>query len=179
MLKLDPALLKKKFCYGTQSLLTDYVGADPRLHKAIYADYIAHYRDIMFESPLFEGVTSLLADLEGQKKMAILTNKREQTSLTLLKHYAIDQLFTPIIGGDTLSVKKPSPIPIEHICQHLQIAPAQTLMVGDSHADILAGNAAGTTTLGVLNGFTTSEMLQEAQPDLIIKSIAEMRSLLR
>lgn len=174
--KVEPEVIKKTLCYGTKSLLGDFVGDDPVLHKTIYQHYIKRYRVLMYESPLYEGARDLIEKLSGKKKISILTNKREETSRTLLEYFKIGHMFDPIVGGDTLSVKKPSPFPIEHICAVLDTDPAKTVMVGDSHADIKAGQAAGTKTVGVLNGFTTPEMILEAKPDVQINTIAEMIS---
>ena len=47
-------------------------------------------------------------------------------------------------------------------------------MVGDSHADVIAGKKAGAQTMAVLNGFTTSDMLMPAKPDVVLSNIGEL-----
>lgn len=169
---VDKDIIKTKLCLGTKNLLGDLVGDDPALTQSIYVKYIERYRERMFHnSPLYPGVLELLDGLSGQTTMAILTNKREEPAVEILSHYAIDHHFELVIGGDSLEEKKPSPAPLLHICETLKIEPKKTLMIGDSHADILSGQGAGTSTLGVLNGFTTRDMLLSARPDHVIDSI--------
>ena len=48
---------------------------------------------------------------------------------------------------------EPHPAPVFHACQVLQVQPAETLMVGDDQRDIVAGQAAGATSLAALWGY--------------------------
>jgi ADP-ribose pyrophosphatase YjhB (NUDIX family) len=51
----------------------------------------------------------------------------------------------------------------------------ETLFVGDMAHDIDAGRAAGVRTCGVLTGYNTLRQLREANPDLIVEHLAELR----
>jgi phosphoglycolate phosphatase len=52
------------------------------------------------------------------------------------------------------------------------------LVVGDTASDILSARRAGTRAVGVLCGFGTRRMLEEAEADLIFDSTAALAELL-
>ena len=66
-----------------------------------------------------------------------------------------------LLGGDSLPVKKPDPVPMLHTCMVLSLAPSECLYVGDHLRDIHAGNAAGMDTAVALWGYIT----QHQQPE--------------
>ena len=80
--------------------------------------------------------------------------------------FYIDHL---VCGNDGLS-SKPSPEPILTICKALGIPPSQTLMIGDTIADVHAGiNAKCSRVIGVLSGGYADSNLGEA--DHVCKNI--------
>ncbi|NCS87306.1 MAG: hypothetical protein CO127_11845 [Ignavibacteria bacterium CG_4_9_14_3_um_filter_36_18] len=54
----------------------------------------------------------------------------------------------------------------------------ETLMVGDTELDIQCGKAAGAFTCAVSYGYRTIEQLKLEQPDLIVKNMKELITLL-
>ncbi|MEQ1337874.1 HAD-IA family hydrolase, partial [Salmonella enterica] len=67
--------------------------------------------------------------------------------------------------------KKPSPAPLLHAAQTLDIPPSASVMVGDSRHDIAAGKAAGFTTVALPYGYNHGEPIEQSQPDLLINSL--------
>ncbi|MCB0272306.1 MAG: HAD family hydrolase [Bdellovibrionales bacterium] len=172
---VDPVELKMKLCLGSSSLLDDLIGDQRVLKKTVFGYYKEFYQKNMFNrTKLYDGALEVLQKLSKHKKLSLLTNKREATTRTMLSHFQLDHFFLEIIGGDTLDEKKPSPKPIFHICEKLNVSPERTVMIGDSHADIKAGKSARAKTIGFINGFSTREMLEACQPDVFIESLAEI-----
>jgi len=103
----------------------------------------------------YAGVDELLARLaEHGIASGIVTNKPEALARQLLDELGWSQRFAVLVGGDTLSVRKPAPEPVWHACAALGIAPAQAAMVGDDERDIQAGRAAGCgATLAAAYGY--------------------------
>jgi phosphoglycolate phosphatase len=58
-----------------------------------------------------------------------------------------------VVSGDTCANRKPHPEPILHACALLGSDPARSWYVGDAGRDMLAGRAAGCTTVGALYGY--------------------------
>ena len=76
-----------------------------------------------------------------------------------------------------LVVGKPAPMMLQTVLDRMDLAAQQCAMVGDRlGTDVKMGNAAGTTTVLVLTGVTTREMLEvsEIQPDYVLESIARL-----
>ena len=58
-----------------------------------------------------------------------------------------------LCGDDAASIAKPDPHNALHICAQLGVAPARAVMVGDTPADTIMGQAAHLgLTVGVLTG---------------------------
>jgi phosphoglycolate phosphatase-like HAD superfamily hydrolase len=51
---------------------------------------------------------------------------------------------------------------------------SRSVMVGDSHNDVLAGKALGMRTVAVPVYFTRMDALEAARPDVIIKTLADL-----
>jgi phosphoglycolate phosphatase len=65
------------------------------------------------------------------------------------------------------------------LCREHRIDPAQAIMVGDSIDDMRSARSCGFgLRVGLLNGMHTHEVLLSAEPDYLIKDIAEVPSVL-
>ncbi|MDX1714708.1 MAG: phosphoglycolate phosphatase, partial [Halomonas venusta] len=121
---------------------------------------------------LYPGVRTALHDLHKAGYLLVLiTNKPERFIAPILSHFDLLSIFTLCIGGDTLAEKKPSPLPLLHATQQLDISPSASVMVGDSRHDIAAGKAAGFTTVALPYGYNHGEPIEHSQPDVIISSL--------
>ena len=114
-------------------------------HKAALAAFLACYRDNLFvRSRLYPGVQETLDALRTQGlKLCCVTNKRYAFSHELLVEAGIRDYFEPLIGGDSLPEKKPSPLQLKVAAETVGIAASAAVLVGDSHQDLRAARAAG------------------------------------
>jgi phosphoglycolate phosphatase len=114
-------------------------------HKAALAAFLACYRDNLFvRSRLYPGVKETLDELRARGlKLCCITNKRYAFSHELLVVAGIRDYFEPLIGGDSLPEKKPSPLQLKVAAETLGVAPSAAVLVGDSHQDLRAARAAG------------------------------------
>ena len=110
--------------------------------RAVFADtYAKHLFD---RSRLYDGVPETLAALgDLGLHLACVTNKREVFARAVLDQAGIIDAFELVIGGDTLPFRKPDPLPLTTAAQHFSVTPEQSAMVGDSHHDLSAADAAG------------------------------------
>lgn len=121
---------------------------------------------------LYPGVQPTLSILrEKGYAMVLITNKPERFITPILSHFELLPLFDLCLGGDSLAEKKPSPMPLLHAAQALDIPPIASVMVGDSRHDIAAGKAAGFTTVALPYGYNHGEPIEQSQPDLLISSL--------
>jgi phosphoglycolate phosphatase len=133
-------------------------------------EYSNHLMDSTF---LYPGVQETLDQLSWAK-FAVVSNKPEKFSRQILKVLQLDSRFEVILGGDSISRRKPDPAPLLTAMTCCSTPPHETVMVGDSAIDVAAGKAAGVITCGVGNGFGGNKELVAAGCDLIIPEITEL-----
>ena len=108
--------------------------------------------------------------------LGCVTNKAEQFTLPLLKNLGIYEYFSIVICGDTLEQKKPHPAPLLHAAEFFKVRPGQSLMVGDSISDVKAARAAGFQIACLPYGYNHGEDIRVAEPDVIIETLAHLRT---
>ncbi len=118
---------------------------------------------------------------EGLKKLhaagytlALVTNKPIRFVPKILQSFGWQDLFSEVMGGDSLPVKKPDPTPLLHVCASLNVSVAQAIMIGDSRNDILAGQNANMDTLGLSYGYNYGQDIRELNPTEAFDSFADL-----
>jgi len=130
-------------------------------------------------STLYPGVSEGLAYLKAEAyKLGCVTNKAEQFTVPLLTDLGVADNFEIIISGDTLPVKKPDPGPLLHAAKFFDVKPENALMIGDSISDVKASRAAGFQILCMTYGYNHGVDIREANPDIVIDSMAELPAVL-
>ncbi len=130
-------------------------------------------------SRLYPGVREGLEYLASTGiPMGCVTNKAERFTLPILRDLGIIDYFGIVVSGDTLKRKKPDPMPLLHAAEHFGVAPARSLMIGDSVSDVKAARAAGFQIVCMSYGYNHGVDIREAEPDAVIDSMAELPDLL-
>lgn len=91
--------------------------------------------------------------------LGVVTNDSEFSARSQLDQAGVLEKFDFVAGFDSGFGAKPDPDPLLAFCASAGITPARTAMVGDSTHDLVAGRAAGMTTIGVLTGLAEAEEL--------------------
>ncbi len=126
-------------------------------------------------SRLYAGVREGLEYLTSNNfKLGCVTNKLSQFTDTILETLEIQKAFGIVISGDTLTKKKPDPMPLLHAAEYFGISPNRSLMVGDSVNDVSAARAAGFQVLCVSYGYNLGQDIHLANPDLVVDSLADL-----
>jgi phosphoglycolate phosphatase len=68
---------------------------------------------------------------------------------------------------------------VHRILAENDLAPAETMFVGDMEHDIEAGKAGGVRTCAVLTGYSHGETLRALAPDLVCAGLPELQAALR
>ncbi|HYL99929.1 MAG TPA: HAD-IA family hydrolase, partial [Blastocatellia bacterium] len=122
---------------------------------------------------LYPGVEETLQRFD-EKQSALVTSKESDFAKTILDRLGIAQYFDFIVGGEMVAGRKPHPRPVLLALEHFGTAPEESLMIGDSENDILAGKAARTHTCGVTYGFRTREQLLTSDPEYVVDRLGEI-----
>jgi phosphoglycolate phosphatase len=145
------------------------------LHKRGIALMHQHYADEMLKTTrLYTHVAETLDSFKDKRK-GVVTSKEVRFTGILLDHFGIADRFDVIVGGDTVSARKPDPEPVREAIRLLGGSASEAVMIGDSENDINAGRGAGTLTCGVTFGFRTAEQLRLTDPDVIIDRFDQLK----
>ena len=133
------------------------------------------------ETGLFTGMSEVLSGLESlQVPWGIVTNKPAWLTDPLMSAMHLDTRAGCVVSGDTCANRKPHPEPILHACELLGRDPRRSWYVGDAGRDMLAGRAAGCTTVGALYGYLHPTDPPDAwQADLTIRDPIHLLDLLK
>jgi phosphoglycolate phosphatase len=116
----------------------------------------------------FAGLETTLRRLrERGLHLAIYTGSRGE-SLASLERSGLLEWFDPVITASDVLRPKPHPDGLLRILEQLGLAPHDAAYIGDTRHDILAGQAAGMRTIGVLTGAADSALLSLAGADWLI-----------
>ncbi|MGD2075529.1 MAG: phosphoglycolate phosphatase [Gammaproteobacteria bacterium] len=128
-------------------------------------------------SRLYPGVRQGLDYLKSAAyRLGCVTNKAARFTVPLLQDLGIYEDFEIVVSGDTLPFKKPHPAPLLHAAQFFKVAPARSLMVGDSISDVRAARAAGFKIACVPYGYNHGDDIRLAEPDVVIETLASLRN---
>jgi 2-phosphoglycolate phosphatase len=147
------------------------------LHK----EFLDRYEQaVCIGSALFPGMPELLDILDDHgRPWGVVTNKPERMTEPLLEKLGLSKRMSCAVSGDTLPQRKPHPAPLLLACERSGVAPSQSIYVGDDARDIIAGRAAGMTTIAAAYGYITPEdnpVLWEA--DLIAADTHELTQMI-
>ncbi|MDB2590077.1 phosphoglycolate phosphatase [Candidatus Thioglobus sp.] len=143
----------------------------------IFLELYSHNTSV--RSCLYDGVKEGLDYLKAQGyTLGCVTNKAEQFTLPILKDLGIFDYFGIVVSGDTLSKKKPDPLPLLHSAEFFGIDPQHSLMLGDSVSDVKASRAAGFEIICMSYGYNHGNDIRDTNPDLVIDSMAELKEYL-
>lgn len=126
--------------------------------ETLRKEFLLSYQQCLCQATsFFAGVETLLDKIESQSiPWGIVTNKPGNLTDPLVQRLALSARSQCVISGDTLSVKKPHPAPLLLASEQINIAPHDTLFIGDDPRDITAGNAAGMYTCVANYGYIES-----------------------
>lgn len=172
-------LLRPYTSQGVRGLLKAGFGIenDHPAYDTLSQRFLDIYVDrLCVDTHLFAGIPELLDTLEALNLgWGIVTNKRMRFTDPLVKLLQLTPRTNCVVSGDTTAEAKPSALPVLHACKLLDCQPTKTLYVGDDRRDIVAGNAAGCTTVAVSYGyFGDSGPVHTWGADLVIDHPAEL-----
>jgi len=138
--------------------------------------FLPHYNDHCSEQTIiYDGVIEYLTYLRTKShiRIALLTNKPELPTKTILQRLELAKFFDRVIGGDTLPKRKPDPDGILYAIEYFSIDRKNTVMIGDSLPDIAAAKTAGVLSVGIKSGYGETDI----SPDYSISIFADIAHL--
>jgi len=145
------------------------------LLEEMFASFEEHYYATHHQHLIaYQGIEELLSSLkERGASVGIVSLKPRRAGELELDIIGLRRLVGLAVWGDDVPRPKPEPDGVLRALEELGADPQATLVIGDSPADILMGQAAGARTAAALWGGSSRERLMAARPDLAIDSPAE------
>lgn len=132
--------------------------------------YAAHC--VRYTRP-YPGVEATLGRLSGTT-LGIVTTKQQEQAEAIVHQLNLAVHFQHIQGGLPDLRSKPAPDLVQAALKALRCSPEEVLMVGDTTADIQAGQAAGVQTCAVTYGFGSADELRRERPDYLIRAFEDL-----
>lgn len=159
-----------------RALTDDLSGVLPpdRLGPAMAAFEHHYARENGRQAQCYPGVREGMAAMKAKGlQLCCVTNKPLAFAMQLLSAKGLLEDLAFVLGGDSLPLRKPDPLPMITACQRLGLAPAQVLAIGDSHNDALAARAAGLPVFAVPYGYNEGQGIETLDADAIVATLLE------
>lgn len=174
------AQIRPVVSHGSSGLITLAFGTpeDSERQRLINRFLAIYSAALAVQSQLFGGFSALLQQLrERGLRWGIVTNKPAWLTDPLLASLGLDVQADCVVSGDTVSERKPHPLPLLHAAQLVGVQPADCLYVGDAERDIQAARAAGMASLVALWGYLGhTDRPHEWQADGLIERPEHLQS---
>jgi phosphoglycolate phosphatase len=137
--------------------------------------YREHKLDNTYVYPgTFEALDRLRATANGvARKMAVLSNKPVHPSRAIVEALGLGKYFFQVYGGNSFHTKKPDPFGALKLAEEAGVHPEQTVVIGDSHNDVLTARNAGMWSLGLTYGLAPQSLVM-TPPDMLVDSPEEI-----
>ena len=137
-------------------------------------EYRARYDEVAVPATrLYRGARRTLREFHATGLLqATVTGKRAADCERILRGLGIKQDIDVYLGGDSAPRPKPAPDLAEYAMSRLGVSAGESVVIGDTAADIAMGRAAGAHTIQVLWGFSTSPLADAHQ---IVRTWPELR----
>lgn len=162
-------LLARSFACAARAVGRETL-SEPALDEALVryrAYYDAHCTE---HTHLYSGIREWIDDLATRgAKLAVLTNKPERATRTLLSALGVAERFDVIAGPETFGALKPDPAGLRAIMAQCGASAAGTVMIGDSIVDVETARNAGVSSCGITGGLGDDDALRASKPDILIE----------
>ena len=143
---------------------------------AQFSDYYgAHNMD---KTASYDGIPAMLDRVRAAGiQMAVYSNKADEFSQTIIRHYFPDTF--DLVRGKLPGVPvKPDPTGVRQVLETLGAKPEETLFVGDSSVDILTAHNGGMAACGVTWGFRSRDSLVAAGAEYLADTPEELEKVI-
>jgi len=132
---------------------------------------------------LHEHARELLIKLrQSDCKVAIVTSSERRLLEPALRKHELEQYIDVVITEGEVTEPKPNPEMLLLAMKKLEANPMHTIIIGDSHKDILAGKNAGIATGLVLHEdnrpFYDFDKLKKTDPDYVFRNLRDVEKVL-
>ena len=168
---------------GAKKLVRDCIGVE--LTEEEFAERLNYYNSHYTSSSSpktkpYKGIGELLTALKNDGYLlAIMTNKPQETTDSVVKEHLSEYAFDRIIGGSGKVKCKPDKTATENLIKELGVSPENVFFVGDGETDVLTAINTGTKGISVLWGYRNEEQLRAAGAKVFVTTPEELYSVIK
>lgn len=145
----------------------------------VLADFKAYYRDhVNVHTRPYDGVPSLLNALRSAGIRVGINSNKFDAALQSLCRIHFDGLYDDAVGESEITPRKPDPTAARRIMDEMNIAPEETIYIGDSGVDLETARNAGTDSAWVSWGFRRREEMLEYEIPHAFDSVEALQDFL-
>lgn len=180
--RLSDDEIKSHVGHGARKLVADCIGKP--LTDEELDERLAFYNDKYTNSGspktrLFDGVRDMLVELKNRGyKLAILTNKPQETTDNVVENYMSDLGFDKIVGQSGTVKCKPDKTATLSILKELNVKTDNAFFVGDGDADVLTAINSNVKGIAVLWGYSSKKKLQRFGANTFVERPFELLDIL-
>ena len=125
--------------------------------------YKEHYREISTKKTVLLPHAKEAVELAASfAKLGIVTTKTGKYSRILMEHFGLMDKFEVLIGREHVEHPKPHAEPILKALEAFSLEDKSDIwIIGDTELDLIAADAAGINSIGVLSGYGREETLEK------------------
>ena len=169
--------IKRTIGMTLENSFNSLTGVSDKEKLSIYVkEYVKKADTYMTDNTiLFPETAEVLKSLKDSgNKIGIVSTKFRYRIKEVLEREFDDDLIDVVIGGEDVTIHKPSPEGLFLAIDQLNSNKKNCLYIGDSAIDAAAAKAADVDFYGVLNGATTIEELEKYPHIVIAQDLTEL-----
>ena len=107
-------------------------------------------------------------------KIGLCTINSEKSASYILQRFKIAEFFDVVVTRNMVSQVKPNPEHLQVVLEALSVAPEESVVVGDSSADMQCARELKAIAVGLPTGISTVQQLTSQGVNFIITSITDL-----
>jgi HAD superfamily hydrolase (TIGR01509 family) len=107
-------------------------------------------------------------------KIGLCTINSEKSASYILQRFKIAEFFDVVVTRNMVSQVKPHPEHLQVVLKALSVAPEESVVVGDSSADMQCAKELKTIAVGLPTGISTVQQLTSQGANYVITSITDL-----
>src|SRR2546426_12537612 len=150
------------------------------LQSQAVIDYYKCYRKYIASRALvFPGITQLLQRIQhASRRLALVTGVEKTVMEYTLNPFNLSEFFEARVTADDVRNSKPDPEGINLALSRIEVEPRESMYVGDSPADMIAGKQAGVLTGAAVWGPENRGDPTTEHPDYEFRSVQQLSDFL-
>ena len=164
-------------CFVGPPLLQQFMsfaGFDEETARQAVSIFRERYIPIgLYENELYPGIREVLASLKAQGyRMAVASSKLEESVCKVLDYFEIAEYFEVVVGSAHGGKSAEKVVVVEEALRRLGFSDRreETILVGDTHYDVLGAREAGLDCLAVTYGYGDPQKVADACPMAVVNT---------